>query len=283
MRWIVGLGTSPASLDTIGGLPVLVVMPSCVVYHLVGVEIHERPRPVPKQDRAKVALGERSLATRTRLYDQLAGAVRDAPDPVLRVREVCRHLFAIGAPYYEAGDYLLEASTVVVRHGAAGELVRQLELVPPERRRARSRSPGRTLARSIHFESARLEIDRLRARTATATATAMSSWCCAAGSCRSPTSPVPRDLRLRAARPRRGPGRAPAVRRPERARRLPAPRAVGPRVDRAALARRRPPPRGPGAARRRPAPAEERASPARAVTSPAPSATIRWPGVAERA
>lgn len=104
------------------------------------------------------------LADRAPVHRALAEALRGAPlDPVLRAREVCRHLAAVRADE-EAGRFLLESGADLVRHGAAGELLRLFESIPEPRRSRRVEvARARTLATAIHFERAHTELARLAA------------------------------------------------------------------------------------------------------------------------
>ena len=79
-------------------------------------------------------LDELSPDERRGLHGELARLLPQAElDPVVRVREVCRHLAALDR-VEEAGAYLLQHGVELIRRGAAGELLRAYELVPRERR-----------------------------------------------------------------------------------------------------------------------------------------------------
>ncbi|XXX80193.1 winged helix-turn-helix domain-containing protein [Sorangium sp. So ce134] len=72
---------------------------------------------------------------------------RGAGDPVIKTREVCRHLRAMER-FAEAGAYLLRHSAELIRHGAAGEILRAIDATPEEHRSvelqiARARVLGR--------------------------------------------------------------------------------------------------------------------------------------------
>ncbi|WP_437758457.1 winged helix-turn-helix domain-containing protein [Sorangium sp. So ce1389] len=72
---------------------------------------------------------------------------RGERDPVIRTREVCRHLRAMGR-FAEAGAYVLRRSAELVRHGAAGEILRAIDATPEAHRSvelqiARARVLGR--------------------------------------------------------------------------------------------------------------------------------------------
>ncbi|HEX5749401.1 MAG TPA: AAA family ATPase [Archangium sp.] len=88
-------------------------------------------------------------------------------DPVVRVRERCRHLCACGR-FEEAGQLLLESGTEFIRLGVASELFRGFEAIPPEHRtpeiiHARARTLARLLnVRRAHEELLRLDVSRVR-------------------------------------------------------------------------------------------------------------------------
>ncbi|MFE8603049.1 AAA family ATPase [Archangium violaceum] len=88
-------------------------------------------------------------------------------DPVVRVRERCRHLCACGR-FEEAGRLLLESGAELIRLGVASELFRGFEAIPPEHRtpeiiHARARTLARLLdVRRAHEELLRLEVSTVR-------------------------------------------------------------------------------------------------------------------------
>ncbi|AKJ08043.1 Hypothetical protein AA314_09669 [Archangium gephyra] len=88
-------------------------------------------------------------------------------DPVVRVRERCRHLCACER-FAEAGQLLLESGAELIRLGVASELFRGFEALPPEHRtpeiiHARARTLARLLdVRRAHEELIRLDVSKAR-------------------------------------------------------------------------------------------------------------------------
>ena len=105
-------------------------------------------------------------AQRERVHDQLARLLHDAPelDPVLRVREVCRHLRALDRTD-ECASYLLAQEPMLLREGATGDLLRALEALPIERcPPIVTVTLARTRARMLELERATRDLERLIAR-----------------------------------------------------------------------------------------------------------------------
>lgn len=99
------------------------------------------------------------------LHRDLALLLADAElDPVLRVREVARHLRAVGDDT-ACARYLLAQEPTLLSEGATAELLRDLDALPVE-----SRAPivtvtlARTRARMLDLERAHRELQRLVAR-----------------------------------------------------------------------------------------------------------------------
>lgn len=103
---------------------------------------------------------------RQSLHEILVQRLEVAPlEPVIRVREVSRHLRAMGN-YAQAGAYLLEHSRQLVRHGATGELLRALEAIPAEHRSLDVRvCHARTLGRLLDLPRSYLELQQLSAES----------------------------------------------------------------------------------------------------------------------
>jgi tetratricopeptide (TPR) repeat protein len=102
---------------------------------------------------------EAQRAMHVELADLLRAA--DSIDQVVRVREGCRHLRAAGQ-YDASGNLLLEHAATLIRHGAAGELLRGLEAIPPAHRSPRVRiARARTLGRLLDLRRARAELEAL--------------------------------------------------------------------------------------------------------------------------
>ena len=102
--------------------------------------------------------GEVERALRAELATLLADAELD---PVLRVREVCRHLRAVGR-IDECAKYLLSQEPVLLREGATAELLRGLEAVPPEHRPPSvTVSVARSRARMLEVDRAHRELEQL--------------------------------------------------------------------------------------------------------------------------
>ena len=71
---------------------------------------------------------------RRTLHVVVAHALARLPlDPAIRVRNVCAHLGAAGRTG-EAADWLVQQAGELVRRGAAAELLRAIDSVPPDRR-----------------------------------------------------------------------------------------------------------------------------------------------------
>ncbi len=102
-------------------------------------------------------------------HARLAGLLSEAElDPVVRVRERCRHLCAAGR-FEEAGRQLLESGSELIRLGAASELFRCFEAIPPEYRMPELvHARARTLARLLDVRRAYEELIRLEAGEARA-------------------------------------------------------------------------------------------------------------------
>jgi DNA-binding winged helix-turn-helix (wHTH) protein/tetratricopeptide (TPR) repeat protein len=105
---------------------------------------------------------ELSAEERRSLHEHLARLLRDAPvDPVVRVREVCRHLRALER-WQEAGTLLVEQGADLVRLGAAGEMLRALEAIPREHRSPEVQvARARGLVRVLDLPRACDELERL--------------------------------------------------------------------------------------------------------------------------
>ena len=103
---------------------------------------------------------------RRTLHQQLADRLIEATlDPVVRVREVTRHLRAMER-YAEAGDYLLKHSRELVRHGAMSELLRALEAIPLQQRSLDVRvCHARAVGRLLDLPRAYLELKQLSETT----------------------------------------------------------------------------------------------------------------------
>jgi hypothetical protein len=121
-----------------------------------GLTVHDLLRPALRS-----ALGGDELRA---LHAQLAAILTTLEvDPVVRGREVVRHLCAAEA-WDDAGQFLLGAATEFFRLGAARDLLHSYEAIPPERRsRAVSIARARTLARAGSLKDAIGELERLRA------------------------------------------------------------------------------------------------------------------------
>jgi tetratricopeptide (TPR) repeat protein len=82
-------------------------------------------------------------------------------DPVEVVRETVRHLVALER-WEEACDRLVSESFELVRSGAASELLRLIDRIPPDRRSVQlSLIRARALARALDFRAAYDELERL--------------------------------------------------------------------------------------------------------------------------
>jgi tetratricopeptide (TPR) repeat protein len=99
------------------------------------------------------------------LHADLARLLAEAEiDPVLRVREVARHLRAIGDDDASA-SYLLAQEPTLLREGATAELLRGFDALPVERRAPIvAVTLARTRARMLDLERAHRELERLVAR-----------------------------------------------------------------------------------------------------------------------
>ena len=99
------------------------------------------------------------------LHADLARLLADAElDPVLRVREVARHLRAIGDDD-ACASYLLAQEPTLLREGATAELLRGFDALPVERRAPIvTVTLARTRARMLDLERAHRELERLVAR-----------------------------------------------------------------------------------------------------------------------
>lgn len=86
-------------------------------------------------------------------------------DPAIRVRHVCAHLGAAGRAG-EAADWLVQQAGELVRRGAAAELLRAIDSVPPERRPLPLRiERARALLRMLDLGRALVELRTLAAAT----------------------------------------------------------------------------------------------------------------------
>jgi DNA-binding winged helix-turn-helix (wHTH) protein len=105
---------------------------------------------------------ELTAEERRSLHEHLARLLREAPvDPVVRVREVCRHLRALER-WQEAGAHLVERGADLVRLGAAGEMLRALEAIPREHRSPEVQvARARGLVRVLDLPRAYDELERL--------------------------------------------------------------------------------------------------------------------------
>jgi DNA-binding response OmpR family regulator len=94
----------------------------------------------------------------------LAGALADLElDPIVKAREIGRHLRAAGR-FDEAAAHLAAHGAEYIRHGAAGELLRLIDALPPEGRGAGIEVlRARTLGRLGHIGRAYDELERLLA------------------------------------------------------------------------------------------------------------------------
>ncbi|HEY5952247.1 MAG TPA: AAA family ATPase [Kofleriaceae bacterium] len=99
------------------------------------------------------------------LHGELARLLADADvDPVLRAREVTRHLRAIG-DNEGCARYLLAQEPTLLKEGATAELLRGLEAIPAERRAPIvTVTIARTRARMLELERSYRELERLVAR-----------------------------------------------------------------------------------------------------------------------
>jgi tetratricopeptide (TPR) repeat protein len=99
------------------------------------------------------------------LHGELARLLADADvDPVLRAREVTRHLRAIGDDE-GCASYLLAQEPTLLAEGATGELLRGLEAIAIERRAPIvTVTIARTRARMLELERSYRELERLVAR-----------------------------------------------------------------------------------------------------------------------
>ncbi len=100
------------------------------------------------------------------LHAELARRLTDASelDPVLRAREVFRHLRAIGR-IEDGVDYLLAQEPMLLREGATGVFLRALEALPAERcPPVVSVTLARTRARMLELERAQRDLERVIAR-----------------------------------------------------------------------------------------------------------------------
>ncbi|WP_309888410.1 winged helix-turn-helix domain-containing protein [Archangium sp.] len=95
-------------------------------------------------------------------HARLAALLADAElDPVVRVRERCRHLCASGH-FEEAGQQLLASGAQLIRLGVAGELFRGFEALPPEHRTPEiAHARARTFARLLDLRRAYEELLRI--------------------------------------------------------------------------------------------------------------------------
>jgi hypothetical protein len=108
---------------------------------------------------------ERDLEPEERqsLHQRLGRLIDGAPelDPVVRVREVSRHLRA-AQRWQQAGAYLVDQGANMVRLGAAGEMLRGLEAIPREHRSPEVQvARARGLARILDLPRAYDELARL--------------------------------------------------------------------------------------------------------------------------
>src|SRR5439155_591253 len=105
---------------------------------------------------------ELTAEERRNMHEHLARLLREAPvDPVVRVREVCRHLRALER-WQEAGAHLVERGADLVRLGAAGEMLRALEAIPREHRSPEVQvARARGLVRVLDLPRAYDELERL--------------------------------------------------------------------------------------------------------------------------
>jgi hypothetical protein len=107
-------------------------------------------------------LARLDAGTRRTLHAELAELVQaEDVDPVVRCREVAAHLCAAGRAD-AAGDYLVAHGAEFIRHGAAHELLRAYDAVPPQARSTRvAIARARTLARALDLGAACDDLERL--------------------------------------------------------------------------------------------------------------------------
>jgi tetratricopeptide (TPR) repeat protein len=119
------------------------------------------------RDRVLDALG---LEERAALCGRLAELLKDAElDPVVRVREVCRQL-AAAQQFESSGRYLCEQAAALIRQGAAGELLKALEAIPPVlRSTAVELTRARAQVRVLDLRGAYEVLSRLEAGSASLT------------------------------------------------------------------------------------------------------------------